>query len=1539
MGQQSIINTTPFGDLYDSRFEHDACGIGMLAHIHGAKSHGLVKSAISALEHMNHRGGVGAEENLGDGAGILTQIPDLYFRKVCQPLGMLLPRPGEYGVGMLFLSRDADRRAAAMQAFENITLSQGLRLLGWREVPVQTGHIGVTARKSMPAIYQAFIEKNARIEDEIAFERQLYVIRKQAERQLREPNAADFYACSLSCRTIVYKGMLLGTQVAPLFPDLQDLDYESAIALVHSRFSTNTFPSWERAHPNRYLIHNGEINTIRGNVSRMRARQSHLTTASFGVPIEEVMPIIREDGSDSAMFDNCLEFLTLAGRPLAHSMMMMIPAPWEKHKEMHPDLRAFYEFHSHIMDAWDGPAAMAFTDGVQVGATLDRNGLRPARYIVTCDDMVILTSEAGAVEVPASNIRLADRLQPGKMLLIDTREGKLYSDSAVKYDVSSQQPYRAWIDQLQVKLDNLKDAGLPPEPTLAHEDIMSAYGYTYEQLDKLLRPMAETGQESVGAMGTDAPLAILSDKPQLLYDYFHHQFAQVTNPPIDAIREEIVTSLRVYIGSEGDLLRPSPLSCRQIRLNSPILSDRQLQKLLTIDKTCQDNCEGFKPAVLSITYPVEKEGKGLEEALLKLEQDTEKAFAGGATIIILSDRQADETHAAIPALLAVACVQQYTVNKRERTRMSIVLDSAEPREVHHIALLVGYGVTAMCPYAAIEAVRHMAEEKLISLDADTAEANYIHALEKGLLKMLSKMGISAVQSYRGAQPFEALGLSERLVSRYFPGTASRLGGIGLDGIAHETFERHTSAFKRYNKTLPSGGVYSYRGGSDENETHLLSPDAIHFLQQACWNGDSGAYEKYGKLIEDMPPVTLRQLLTFNETEPVPLDEVEPAESIVKRFKTGAMSYGSISREAHECMARAMNRIGGKSNTGEGGEDEERFNDDRCSKIKQVASGRFGVTSQYLVSAEEIQIKIAQGAKPGEGGQLPGAKVSPPIAKTRHSTPGVGLISPPPHHDIYSIEDLAELIYDLKMANDDCRVSVKLVAEAGVGTIAAGVAKGLADVILISGYDGGTGASPKTSIRHAGLPWELGLAETHQTLIHNNLRSRVTLETDGKLLTGRDVAIAAILGAQEFGFATGPLISMGCMMMRVCNLDSCPMGIATQNEELRRRFIGKPEHVERFMLFIAEDTRRVMASLGVKTLDELLGRTDLLTVKKGGNWKHDSLDFSRMLAAPPEGATDSVSGTLPESGVCCKPRASQTTPPNLRICRGPREGLAPTGIRYNSSFLRLPESQDTITLAPLSRTALAEGKCVRGSLEVHNTDRALGTKLGSMVTRLYGGAGLPDDTIRFDLVGFAGQSLAAWLPRGITFSLEGQANDYVGKGLSGGKLIIKPPKDAAYDPRESILIGNVALYGATGGSAFIAGCAGERFCVRNSGALAIVEGVGDHGCEYMTGGRVIVLGHTGRNFAAGMTGGVAYVFDEQGDFGKRCNMESVALESMDQPEEIVWLRETLTAHRTRTGSAAADVILHNWSKSVPKFVRVMPNEYRKAWRESFTQWIN
>ncbi|HML45540.1 MAG TPA: glutamate synthase large subunit, partial [Clostridia bacterium] len=1121
-------------------------------------------------------------------------------------------------------------------------------------------------------------------------------------------------------------------------------------------------------------------------------------------------------------------------------------------------------------------------------ATLDRNGLRPARYLVTHDGLVVLASEAGALSVPASNIKMQDRLQPGRMLLVDTAEGRLYTDAEIKHLIADQYPYRAWIDQLRIEIDSLPDAASCAPVRLPLRAMQQSFGYTHEQLEKLIAPMAMTGQESVGAMGTDAPLAVLSDKPQLLFDYFHHQFAQVTNPPIDAIREEIVTSMRVYIGSEGDLLRPSPLSCRQIKLPSPVLNEARMEKLRGLD------CEGFRSATLPIVYPVASGGNGMRQAIDELEKAAEAAFARGCNILILSDRDAGNGTAAIPSLLAVTCVQRHTVRKGIRTRLSILLDSAEPREVHHIALLVGYGVTAICPYGALRTVHAMAEEGLLKIDPEQAVDNTIHAMEKGLLKMLSKMGISAVQSYRGAQPFEAVGLGAAFMGRYFPGTPSRLGGLELDELSREVAARHSAAFAPDADALPSGGVYQWR--RDEEE-HLYCPETIHLLQQACRTGDEESFRQYARCIDQERRVTLRSLLRFRPATPIPLDEVESVDSIVRRFKTGAMSYGSLSQEAHQCLARAMNQLGGKSNSGEGGEDEARFNDDRCSAIKQVASGRFGVTSRYLVSAREIQIKMAQGAKPGEGGQLPGAKVSPSIAKTRHSTPGVGLISPPPHHDIYSIEDLAELIYDLKNANDRARISVKLVAEAGVGTIAAGVAKGMADVILISGYDGGTGASPRSSIRHAGLPWELGLSETHQTLVRNRLRSRVTLETDGKLMTGRDVAVAALLGAEEFGFSTAPLISMGCMMMRVCNLDSCPVGIATQNEPLRKRFAGEPIHVIRFMRFVAQQLREIMASLGLRTVDEMVGRTDLLEVAPTAHWKHRTLRFESLLAK--------------ESG--------------------------PDEVAYRQTHHPLGKTLDGSVLRILAKPALERRECVRATLAIHNTDRAVGTLLGSELTRRYGTQGLPDDTIVFDFRGSAGQSFGAWLPPGITLSLTGEANDYVGKGLSGGKLVLAPPADAGYDSHESILLGNVALYGATGGEAYLAGVAGERFAVRNSGALAVVEGVGDHGCEYMTGGRVVVLGGTGRNFAAGMTGGVAYVLDEDGAFAMRCNLESVALGPVDEPEEIVWLRRTLENHTRRTHSPFAENLLLHWGEAVGRFVRVLPNEYRQAWKEGLSQW--
>ncbi len=1483
--------------LYSPRFEHDACGIGMIANIKGIRSHAVLKDALDALEHLSHRGGTGAELDTGDGAGILTQIPDTFFRKVCALEGMVLPEPGAYGVGMFFLSVNKAKRKDIQKAFEDIVSEYGQTFIGWRMVPVNPSTLGLTSKACMPHICQAFIQKSADLTDEAAFERRLYLIRKIAEKKLRyAPDAKpqDFYAASLSCRTIVYKGMLLAKQVTEFFLDMSDLDYATSVALVHSRYSTNTFPSWERAHPNRYTIHNGEINTILGNQKRMNARQSNIKTDLFGVDVQNVFPIVNEDGSDSAMFDNALEFLLMTGRTLPHSAMMMIPEPWEKNTTLSDELRAFYEFHSHVMDAWDGPAAICATNGVQSLAMLDRNGLRPARYMVTSDDMLILASETGVLNISPEKVLYKDRLRPGRMLLVDAKEGRVISNAEIKSAMASTYPYARWISQLQVSMDTLP---MPAEPLPALElplwKLQKNFGYTYEQINDVIIPMAEKGIEPTAAMGADMPLAVLSDRPQLLYDYFHQLFAQVTNPPIDAIREEIVTSTRVYIGGEGNLIKPSPNSSRQIKLMQPIITDEELARIKAV------GVEGFKPCTLSILYDVDEDGDGIEKAMRRIYRELDENFENGSSVFVLSDRGVNERKAAIPALLAVSGVQAYTIRRGIRTRLSILLESGEPTEVHHFALLIGYGATVINPYLALETVSDCVKTGLLKAEsAEKAQKLYIKANVKGIVKIMSKMGISTVQSYRGAQIFEAVGLGRKLIDDYFPETVSPIGGIGLDGVAKENALRHHAAFfdPRNDETLDPGSVMQWRKGE---EYHLYNPETIYLLQQACWRDDYGIYKEYSKKLNgSSQKANLRSLLDFvPQKKPVPIEEVESVESICKRFKTGAMSYGSLSQEAHECLAIAMNRIGGKSNSGEGGEDEARFEplpngDSKCSAIKQVASGRFGVTSNYLVHARELQIKMAQGAKPGEGGQLPGPKVYPWIAKTRHSTTGVGLISPPPHHDIYSIEDLAELIYDLKNANRQARVCVKLVSEAGVGTIAAGVAKGLSDLILISGFEGGTGASPRSSIKHAGLPWELGLSETHQTLVMNKLRSRVVLETDGKLMTARDVAVAAMLGAEEYGFATVPLVTLGCVMMRVCNLDSCPAGVATQNPELRKRFKGKPEYVVSFMRFIAQELREIMAELGVRTVNEMIGRVDMLH-KSGDlqNWKHEQIDLAPILFAP--------------KNFLKQPRYATEKQHN------------PLGATLDESFLET-----------LAQPAFEGRHPVIAALSIYNTDRAAGTILGSELTRKFGSEGMKDHSIHIDFEGSAGQSFGAFMSKGITFSLSGDSNDYMGKGLSGGILCIRPPKNSAFVPEDNVIIGNVALYGATSGEAYVNGIAGERFCVRNSGAIAVVEGVGDHGCEYMTGGRVVVLGKTGRNFAAGMSGGIAYVYDGDGGFRDLCNQEMVSLEALDDPEEEILVKRMIQRHVKYTGSPLGKRMIRQWGDEAAKFVKVIPFEYKR-----------
>ncbi|CAG7651106.1 Ferredoxin-dependent glutamate synthase 1 [Paenibacillus solanacearum] len=1482
--------------LYDPQFEHDACGIGFVAHIKGKPSHDIVLQALTVLCNLDHRGGQG-EHNTGDGAGILLQLPHSYFAKVCDAEGIRLPEPGRYGVGMLFLPQDTEARIACERLVEEKVRETGQRFLGWRTVPTNNAKLGQSARLAEPVVRQVFIGAADDVQGELAFERKLYVIRKLAENGTKAiEDAGMFFFSSLSSRTIVYKGMLTPEQVDDYYTELKDPDLESAIALVHSRFSTNTFPSWERAHPYRYLIHNGEINTLRGNVNWMHARQAMCRTDLFGDDFQSILPIIDTDGSDSQMFDNCLEFLMLSGRSLPHAAMMMIPEPWSKHETMSDKKKAFYEYHSCLMEPWDGPAAISFTDGKSVGAVLDRNGLRPARYYVTQDDLIVLASEAGVLNIPPERIVSKQRLQPGRMLLVDTAEGRIVADEEIKERIAGEQPYREWLSEHLISLGELPDA---PEVPEGDEDTVlqrqQAFGYTFENLRKVIDPMARTGVDPIGSMGFDAPLAVLSDRPQLLYSYFKQLFAQVTNPPLDANFEEIITAQGTTLGPEGNLLDPKPESCRHIRIETPILTNADLAKLRHIER------EGFKAVTLPIVFRAAEGTDGLERAMDALYAAADRAIADGATLIILSDRGVDAAHAAIPALLAVSGLHHHLIREGTRTKIGLLLESGEPREVHHFALLLGYGAGAINPYLAMETIEDMIRRKqLKDITYEKALYNYVKAATKGVVKVLAKMGISTIQSYRGAQIFEAVGLDASLVDKYFTWTYTPVGGIKLDAIAREALLRHERAYSEQegrDRVLDAGGELQWRRSGEE---HLYNPETIHALQAAVRTNNYGMYQSFVKLIhqENERFMTLRSLFSFRSGRaPVPIEEVEPVESIVRRFKTGAMSYGSISKEAHESLAIAMNRIGGKSNTGEGGEHHERFRPDangdlRRSAIKQVASGRFGVTSNYLVNADEIQIKMAQGAKPGEGGQLPGSKVYPWVAEVRGVTPGVGLISPPPHHDIYSIEDLAELIHDLKNANPRARISVKLVSEVGVGTIAAGVAKGKADVVLISGYDGGTGASPQTSIRHAGLPWELGLAETHQTLVLNNLRSRIAVETDGKLMTGRDVVVAALLGAEEFGFATTPLIALGCIMMRVCHLDTCPVGVATQNPELRKKFTGDPQHVVHFMHFVAQNTREVMAELGFRTVEEMIGHTEVLETKEAvKHWKAKGIDLSALLYQPEVG--DEVG----------------------RYCSIPQDH-------------DLNRSLDMTELMDICRPAIDNKEKVGAVLPIRNVNRVVGTIVGSEVTRKYGLEGLPHETIRLHFNGSAGQSFGAFVPKGMTLSLEGDANDYFGKGLSGGKLAVFPPEKAAYAAEDNIIIGNVAFYGATDGEAYIRGIAGERFCVRNSGVRAVVEGVGDHGCEYMTGGRVVVLGPTGRNFAAGMSGGIAYVFDEHGTFQSQCNKEMVLLEAVEEVYEAAELKNMIQHHVSYTGSAVAQRILQNWEAALWKFVKVIPKDYKR-----------
>ncbi|MBE9181535.1 glutamate synthase large subunit [Oculatella sp. LEGE 06141] len=1489
----------PKQGLYDPQFEHDACGVGFIVHMKGEQSHAIVEQALTILLNLDHRGACGAEANTGDGAGILMQVPHKFLKKVTAAENITLPEVGQYGVGMIYASPDAATRQKSRHLFEQIVAEEGQSVLGWRDVPTNHASLGDTAKSSEPFMQQVFIQRAANLLDDLAFERKLYVIRKRSHSIIRTSQIDSYwYPSSLSARTLVYKGMLMPEQVGQYYPDLHDPDLESALGLVHSRFSTNTFPSWERSHPYRYIAHNGEINTLRGNMNWMHARQSLFESELFGDDLKKAHPIINVDGSDSLIFDNALELMVLAGRSLPHAMMMMIPEPWTAHESMSDEKKAFYEYHSCLMEPWDGPASIAFTDGTMMGAVLDRNGLRPSRYYVTKDDLVIMASEAGVLPIEPERVALKGRLQPGRMFLVNMEEGRIVADEEIKNSIVSEHPYREWINQHLVDLANLKDA---PEFELGTWNSLPllqrqmAFGYTFEELRLLLTPMARDGVEAVGAMGADTPLSVLSDRPKLLYDYFQQLFAQVTNPPIDSIREEIVTSAETTIGSERNLLKPEPESCHLIKLKTPILTNEELAKLKSVSEG------NFKSITLPILFHPKEGVKGLETVMEQIFTQADRAIADGVSILILSDRNVDQENAPIPALLAVSGLHHHLIREGTRTRVGIVLESGEPREVHHYALLMGYGCGAINPYLAFETIDDMIQDGLlVNVDTKTACKNYIKAATKGVIKVASKIGISTLQSYRGAQVFEAIGLNRTVVDRYFTWTTSRIAGVGLEVLAQEAILRHRHAFpeRQVNgHTLDVGGEYQWR---KEGEAHLFSPQTIHTLQRAVRSGQYDLYQTYAALVNEQTQkhFTLRGLLEFKPRQPVPIEEVEPIESIMTRFKTGAMSYGSISKEAHEALAIAMNRIGGKSNTGEGGEDPDRYTwtnergDSKNSAIKQVASGRFGVTSLYLSQAKEVQIKMAQGAKPGEGGQLPGKKVYPWIAKVRHSTPGVGLISPPPHHDIYSIEDLAELIHDLKNANREARISVKLVSEVGVGTIAAGVAKAHADVVLISGYDGGTGASPQTSIKHAGLPWELGLAETHQTLVLNNLRSRITVETDGQMKTGRDVVIAALLGAEEFGFATAPLVTLGCIMMRVCHLNTCPVGVATQDPQLRAAFTGDPDHTVNFMKFIAQDVRELMAQLGFRTLNEMVGRTDVLEPKKAvDHWKAKGLDVSTILYQPEVGE---------EIG---------------RYCQIPQDhGLA--------------KSLDLTVLLDKCRPAIERGEKVSATLPIKNVNRVVGTILGNEITKRHW-HGLPEDTIHLHFQGSAGQSFGAFVPKGVTLELEGDANDYLGKGLSGGKIILYPPVASTFVAEENIITGNVAFYGATSGEAYIRGMAGERFCVRNSGVTAVVEAVGDHGCEYMTGGKVVILGVTGRNFAAGMSGGVAYILDEAGDFATRCNTQMVGLETLEDPEEIQDLYQMIQRHADYTHSQKAAQVLAQWDTIVPTFVKVMPRDYKRV----------
>jgi glutamate synthase (NADPH/NADH) large chain len=1483
---------TPRPGLYDPNYEHDACGLGFVARVDGRRTRETVEEGLEVLRNLEHRGTSGRDPETGDGAGILTQIPDAFFRRECGSSGIELPPVGRYGVGMLFEFGE-EEGLECEDCLERIVAQEGQRFLGFRDVPVEPDKVGWIARSVMPRVRQFFVgRRNGDVE---AFERKLYVIRRRLHKAVEETHGG--YVVSLSSRTLIYKGLLKGQQLPRFYPDLRDPHFASAIALVHERFSTNTLGSWELAHPYRYVAHNGEINTLRGNVNWMRAREGRLESPLFGEDMEKLSPIIQPGQSDSASFDNALELLHLAGRSLPHAVAMMMPEAWENDDLMEEDRRAFYQYHSALMEPWDGPAAIAFTDGRLVGATLDRNGLRPARYSVTKDGRVVMASEDGALRIPDEDVVERWRLRPGRMLVVDTERHELLHDEDVKGPLFRRRPYKEWLKEGEIHLDELPDAtpeGRPEPSTLFERQL--TFGYTIEDLRIILSPMAKEGKEPDGSMGTDTPLAVLSEKPQLLFSYFKQHFAQVTNPPIDPLREELVMSLKMSLGPEQNLFDETPKHCRRVLIDQPILTTDELEKIRRL------GTERAATTTLTTLFPVSAGEKGMEEALLRLCEGAESAVRGGSAVLVLSDRGVSPMQAPIPSLLATAAVHHYLVRAGIRTGTTLVVETAEAREVHHFALLVGYGASAVNPYLAFETLEELAGSDLLEgVGVEEARKNYVKATGKGLLKVISKMGISTLLSYCGAQIFEAVGLNEEVIDRYFTGTASRVGGIGLREIGREVLERHRRAFGGVEdgpEELEVGGEYQLRM---QGQYHQWNQESIPPLQRAVKTGSFETFKEFTRHFDEQSArfATLRGLFEF-EGDPVPIGEVEPAKEIVKRFTTGAMSLGSLSKEAHETLAIAMNRIGGKSNTGEGGEDPVRFapdenGDNRRSAIKQVASGRFGVTTEYLVNADQLQIKMAQGSKPGEGGQLPGHKISEYIARIRYSTPGVGLISPPPHHDIYSIEDLAQLIHDLKNANPRARVSVKLVAEVGVGTVAAGVAKAKADHITVSGHDGGTGASPLSSIKHAGLPWELGIAETQQVLVENGLRGRVVLQTDGQLKTGRDVVMAALLGAEDFAFSTAPLVATGCIMMRVCHLNTCPVGIATQDPELRKRFTGTPEHVINYFFFVAEEVREYMARMGVRSFEEMIGRADRLKMREAvEHWKARGVDLSAILhrVEAPEGAA----------------------------------------IKHSESQDHGLERSMDNELIEGCRPALENGEEVRFSHPIQNTNRTVGGMLSGEIARRYGGEGLPDGTIRIDFKGVAGQSFGAWAPKGLTFTLEGTTNDYVGKGLSGGRLAVFPSKMAAYEPEKSIVVGNVALYGATAGEAYFRGFAGERFAVRNSGAHTVVEGVGDHGCEYMTGGVVVVLGPTGRNFAAGMSGGVAFVLDQEDRFGKLCNRDMVGLEAVESEDDVALLRGTVERHLRWTGSTVAERVLENWEELLPKFVKVMPNDLKRVLEE-------